>query len=92
MNLCHCSAAFLLQSRQRPNLFLSQETHHMLNRGQWEKMAQSGPRVIIAVSGASDGDQAKWPAAGLRPEPSTTYLEKLATRYVKERGTYLQGE
>jgi len=47
---------------------------------------------VVQINAGTDGDRARWPHAGLRPENAEMYLSKLATRWMKERGTAIEGK
>lgn len=55
------------------------------------KESSAGEVEIVAIGSGTDGDRSRWPERGLRPEDPQTYLSKLATRWMKERGTYREG-
>ncbi|KAG8629880.1 hypothetical protein KVT40_001499 [Elsinoe batatas] len=47
---------------------------------------------ILPVCAASDGDRSRWPERGLTREDPAHYLNRLATKYMQEKGKAQNGE
>lgn len=62
-----------------------------MSSGSDSKAVSAGGAEVVHITGGSDGDTSRWPQAGLRPEDNTTYLMKLATKWMDSQGEKTKG-
>jgi len=55
-------------------------------------MSQISQFVTVPINAFSDGVKERWPERGLKVEDPESYLTKLATKWMKDRGLYKEGK